>query len=47
MEHCEKYIQKYKGEGGEWLKTESYNSDEWENPKLYECCILPLEKFDN
>ena len=47
MEHCKNYIQKYKGEGGEWLKTEPYNSDEWENPKFYECCILPLEKFDN
>ena len=47
LEHCKNYIQKYKGEGGQWLKTEPYNSDEWEHPKFCGCCILPLEKFDN
>ena len=22
------------------------NADEWQNPKLNGCCILPLEKFE-
>ena len=40
--HCEEYIKKY----GKWLEIEPYDSDEWNHPKMHECCILPLEKFD-